>query len=317
MATRSQIIANRRNGRKGGVKTAKGKAVTRLNALKHGILSNEAIIRRGDVPESEEEYRTLSRALVTELKPVGSIERLLVDLLLLWVWKFKRVVRAERAGIETATIGHIERDRTAKTLAPDILLQGKDRWDAALNRAKSLAEHMETIGFPLADEWEDIMLQLIGEPELSEAVEPLYMAQHLYKMQKTVLTIEDPMHAMLRQKAQKAVEIVKGLRQMLLDRDEHLYRASAEAAAIGSELSMRYMTMLFKHVMQTLHELERQQAKRLGYHVPLSTVIDVIVGETELGSFGKTDRRSLTAPSLDALGIGKMALGRANLALKQ
>ncbi len=37
MATRKQVAANRENGLKGGVKTDRGKAISRLNARKHGI----------------------------------------------------------------------------------------------------------------------------------------------------------------------------------------------------------------------------------------------------------------------------------------
>jgi hypothetical protein len=319
MASKRQIVANRRNAKKGGVKTAKGKAASRLNALKHGILSREAVIRRGDVAESEEERQAISGALRAELKPVGFVEHYLVDLLLVCIWKMRRVISAERAGLESTSLTHIERERTAKTLAPDIFLQSKDRWNAALQRAKALAAHLEKVGFPLSDEWETEMLLLIreGEPELTEAVEPLYMAQHLYKMQKTVLTLDNPIHALMQTKAQKVVEIAQALRQRLIDRDEHMYHASAEAAVIGSELALRYMTAYQKQMMQTLHELERQQAKRLGRRVPLASVIDVILGESDWVRLENQAHRSLSVPSHDVLGIGKMALGRANLAISK
>lgn len=318
MASKRQITANRRNGKRGGVKTAKGKAVSRLNALKHGILSCEAVIRRGDLAESEEERKAISSALRSELKPVGLMEAVLVDMMLVHIWKLRRVIRAERAGLEITSIGHIERERAARTMAPDILLQDKGRWDAALRGAKGLAAHMETIGFPLSAEWEEQMLLLMreGEPKLTEAVQVLYMAQHVYKERKTVLTLQDPMLIMLRAKAGQVVQIVEDLRQKLLERDEHLYRAKAEQEAIGSELAMRYMTMLQKQIFQLIHELERQQAKRLGRRVPLAQVIDVILGESDWVRLENQAHRSLSAPSQDALGIGKMALARANLALK-
>ena len=40
MATKKQVAANRRNALKGGVKTLKGKAISRLNARKHGIFAS-------------------------------------------------------------------------------------------------------------------------------------------------------------------------------------------------------------------------------------------------------------------------------------
>lgn len=35
-----QLEANRKNAKKGGVKTSKSKEISKYNALKHGILSN-------------------------------------------------------------------------------------------------------------------------------------------------------------------------------------------------------------------------------------------------------------------------------------
>ena len=39
MVTEKQLIANRENGKLGGVKTEAGKQVTRLNAVTHGLLT--------------------------------------------------------------------------------------------------------------------------------------------------------------------------------------------------------------------------------------------------------------------------------------
>jgi len=38
MTTKKQLIANRKNAQKGGVKTQEGKELVKFNALKHGIL---------------------------------------------------------------------------------------------------------------------------------------------------------------------------------------------------------------------------------------------------------------------------------------
>ena len=44
MVSKKQLVANKQNARKGGVKTAEGKSLTRLNALKHGLLSEEILL---------------------------------------------------------------------------------------------------------------------------------------------------------------------------------------------------------------------------------------------------------------------------------
>ena len=48
MAPHKQIKANKKNSKNVGVKTAKGKAVSKYNALKHDLLAKEIIIDTGD-----------------------------------------------------------------------------------------------------------------------------------------------------------------------------------------------------------------------------------------------------------------------------
>jgi dsDNA-binding SOS-regulon protein len=309
------------------VKTSKGKAISRLNALKHGILSREAIIRRGDAAESAEEYRELQGIFLRELKPVGLIEHMLVGKLLIAFWRWRRAIRIESAHMEAATTDFIEREGNREKILSSFVPSQynfdpkKDRWDAALKSVTALAEHIDKSGFPLPEIWEETMTWMIAQKNeaLTEAVQPLLMAQHLYKMQKTTLTADNAMMPILRKRAWDAVEVVKRLRQELLERDEHRYRASAQAAQFDGtvERLQRYETTLHRQFMHLLHELERQQARRLGYHVPIATTIDVILAKQNWVRLEKEAPRSLSVPSQDALGIGKMALDRANLALKQ
>lgn len=86
-----QLVANRQNAKKGGVKTNEGKALTRLNALKHGLLSQEVLL----VEESEETLSELEERLVAELQPQGELERILTDRIVSSVWRLKRAIRVE------------------------------------------------------------------------------------------------------------------------------------------------------------------------------------------------------------------------------
>jgi hypothetical protein len=49
--SQKQIDANRENAKKGGVKTDEGKAVSKYNALKHGILSKQILFEGEDENE--------------------------------------------------------------------------------------------------------------------------------------------------------------------------------------------------------------------------------------------------------------------------
>lgn len=89
MTTRKQIEANRRNGRKGGPKTPEGKAVSRMNALKHGIF------KTAFTEADNAELATAHDELVEHIRPVGPVEHILVDKLAHVYLKLRRCARAE------------------------------------------------------------------------------------------------------------------------------------------------------------------------------------------------------------------------------
>jgi hypothetical protein len=102
MVSKKQLVANKRNAQKGGVKTAEGKAVTRLNALKHGLLTDEILL----TGENEEALARLEERLGDELQPQGELERILVDRIVSSVWRLKRAL-----SVETANIVYEHRER--------------------------------------------------------------------------------------------------------------------------------------------------------------------------------------------------------------
>ena len=95
MTSDKKAEANRRNALKStGPKTPEGKAAVRLNALKHGLLS-QAVLLPG---EDEEALSELGKNLKVELQPVGELESLLVDRIIASYWRLRRLGRVE-AGI--------------------------------------------------------------------------------------------------------------------------------------------------------------------------------------------------------------------------
>ena len=91
-----QLVANRQNAKKGGVKTAEGKALAKLNALKHGLLSQEVLLAM----ENEESLVELYERLTAELLPQGELEGILVDRIVSSVWRLKRALTVEKANME-------------------------------------------------------------------------------------------------------------------------------------------------------------------------------------------------------------------------
>ncbi len=90
--SQKQIDANRENAKKGGVKTDEGKAVSKYNALKHGILSKQILFEG----EDENELLELEKKLRLELSPASEIELLLVDKIASSIWRLKRALSFEK-----------------------------------------------------------------------------------------------------------------------------------------------------------------------------------------------------------------------------
>src|SRR5918997_7079192 len=95
MSSARKAAANRQNALKStGPKTPDGKAAVRLNALRHGLLSEEILLPG----EDGEALRELAERLRAELQPVGELESILVDRITSLLWRLRRLERVE-AGI--------------------------------------------------------------------------------------------------------------------------------------------------------------------------------------------------------------------------
>jgi len=94
--SQKQKEANRQNAKLGGVKTEEGKAISKYNALKHGLLSKEVLLKG----EEEKTLIEVGKKLRAELEPQTEIELFLVDRITANVWRLKRVMQIEREMIE-------------------------------------------------------------------------------------------------------------------------------------------------------------------------------------------------------------------------
>ena len=107
MTTQKQIEANRRNSRRSmGPKTRTGKAASKMNAMKHGLLATDLIVR----DEDPVEFTRLLENLVDEFQPQGPLEEQLVERVAACMWRLRRLYRVE-AGIFTYESLTIELDR--------------------------------------------------------------------------------------------------------------------------------------------------------------------------------------------------------------
>lgn len=105
--SQKQLEANKKNAKKGGVKTEEGKAIVKYNALRHGLLAKEVVITVGEGAENPEEFNALPEDLKVQLAPAGTLEEMLVEKIAVAYWRLRRAYRYEvgliRHELDTAT----------------------------------------------------------------------------------------------------------------------------------------------------------------------------------------------------------------------
>src|ERR1035437_5498144 len=89
-------LARRANAMKStGPRTPEGKAVARLNALKHGFFACDVVNPVLDGPVRTEEFNSLLDALLEEFQPQSARERILIDEVAACCWRIRRLLRYE------------------------------------------------------------------------------------------------------------------------------------------------------------------------------------------------------------------------------
>jgi hypothetical protein len=93
MISERQLEANRRNAAKShGPITPEGRAAVRLNALQHGLTAAEVIL---PTTEDKLEFEQFQASFVEECQPVGPIEQVLVEDIVVNRWRMTRVRKME------------------------------------------------------------------------------------------------------------------------------------------------------------------------------------------------------------------------------
>ena len=116
--TEKQLAANRRNALKStGPRTPEGKAVSRYNALKHGIFAKAVIPPALEPYESRADFDDLLDAFTAQFAPANRLEALLVQQIAVITWRLARLYRAEAGDIA------LGQDRVLKQRARDKLAQ--------------------------------------------------------------------------------------------------------------------------------------------------------------------------------------------------
>jgi len=103
-----KLAANRANAQRStGPRSARGKARSALNAVKHGglakrralarpgVLSRGLVIAKLEGHRESAQFRALMTALVADRKPVGALEMLMVQEIGVCTWRLRRLLKFE------------------------------------------------------------------------------------------------------------------------------------------------------------------------------------------------------------------------------
>jgi hypothetical protein len=97
MTSAAQEQANRSNAQKStGPRTPEGKAVVAQNAVRHGLLAQEVVVK-GEDPGEFELYR---EQMLAELAPVGQMESMLAHRIVGLSWRLRRAERLQAAAFD-------------------------------------------------------------------------------------------------------------------------------------------------------------------------------------------------------------------------
>jgi hypothetical protein len=279
------FAANRRNTlRSTGPRTAKGKAVSRMNVVKHGILSTEVVVQGLRVQEREDEFQALRERCWQSLAPVGPVEEMLVDRIVTAQWRLRRALMAETGEIVLSVDGGLRRRANREPLPLGIFMD--KRRDAAEQMEKS-TQGLDYLKAVLRSVREDVE----REGELTEATcdqllrrfinEPNYLTRDFLGYRERMAEDADVFTAEeLKENHQRAVMTYierklaeyEELSTRSEDRDDKEETAQQLANVLPSaavlDKILRYENALERQLYRAMNQLERLQRRREGEEVP-------------------------------------------------
>lgn len=159
MTSAAKIESNRRNALKStGPKTADGKARSSRNAFKHGLTA-------GAVAFDDHDYQAHLQSWVKDARPVGPIERAMVERAAHAAWRLQRSARQEAAlhrhNVRQAADRHEQAERERAVRVGEKLIQDP------LNRCASFPKYNPRVIDRVAEWRRDDPAILSGELELT------------------------------------------------------------------------------------------------------------------------------------------------------
>jgi len=300
----ARVEANRRNARLStGPKSARGKAAVKWNAMKHGLLAKEVVIRTGDGRESKVEFQTLLASLADDLQPEGVLEEMLVEKIPVCYWRLRRAVRCEvgeiRGALDTYVLDQaIKRVEAVHDILewPSLTRKGCDKRllmsTAGIERLLKVIEDLrydiEQRG-AFCESAEKEMLQVFGGEEGGFGHDLFFYnwlaSEKGQEEAKSNGENEEPLpdpdgcrKIILEMLAEKESSYRNALEVMQEHEDLRPQSRLAKYSLPGGDSSdriLRYETAIERQMYRAMNELERLQRQRRGEFTPPPVRIDL------------------------------------------
>ncbi len=292
-ASEAQFAANRENARRStGPRTLPGKLASRMNAVKHGILSSAVVVRGLRIREHADEFKTLRDQCWECLAPVGRMEEALVDKIVTAQWRARRALIAETGEIVKSVDGGRQHRANREPLSQWIFMD--PTCDASVAMAKSSAgleyrKHiLETVRESVKQDGElrEKTLEWVRRRFMDV---PNNMTRALEEYRATYLANPDDLSPEeVKERHRTAVDrYVEGtlgwqaeLNVEHKEREDKQETAGQAADVLPSaevlQKIMRYEGALDRQLYRAMNQLERLQRRRGGEDIKAPLMMDVM-----------------------------------------
>ena len=288
----AQREANRANcQRSTGPKTAEGKAISRMNAVTHGILSAQVVVQGLQVRERRKDFQELRKRLWAELAPVGTVEEMLVDRIATAHWRMRRALMAEAGEIVLSVDGgHWARTKREPAAFEPRFHGFRDAVTEMEQSARGLSHLMDALV--------ELRRDVTREEELTEAALDRFrrrlggtdnsLTRELAELRKGLTTTSGPSGGdAVREEHRRLVlgriegrlNLYRELSGECEEREEKEEAARQAAGVLPSpavlDKILRYEGTVERQLYRAMNQLERLQRRRNGEAIPPPVTMDV------------------------------------------
>lgn len=296
MITIKRDRANKQNARKStGPRSERGKEIVKRNAVKHGILSREVVIKTGEGKEDVAEFDQILSRLYSELKPKGIVEEMCIDNIASKYWRLRRVLRRENGAIQSQ-LDNFEFEELATQNAKLIELakwiQFGDTYKVIKNSSVGINHLIDKIENAIRDIVRVGYVSKYNLDELSKYFKKNDNELSYYCREASNLIQKDPaaikkyvgekinnpkeLQAFMIEKLQDEKKGLEEIKKNVTEKEKKLIKEKMSLPANQDlETLIRYENSLERGLYKALHELQRLQAYRLGIKTPLPLAVDI------------------------------------------